>query len=287
MSDKTERLLANLRAERERQDAKWGEQNHHPFTWLVILLEEVGEAAKAALKGRPVEYHKETVQAAAVAIAALESLERNPGPWPDVTCLQRQLAKAVRLVAHYEAALGRESAAQAYKGALADMPEAVRQSGTVAPLTHTEDLQSCREHAALHPVPGGKEVAQFAEERAEWAERLTAAEQRARYAEAAEGLLKAEAERLTKLAMRAEDFDAGWLAAERREPKPATASADWADGWDYYKALDEVARLREALAVILEQCNRLACECYDEYGKKRLRPCAACEIERIAKEAGR
>jgi NTP pyrophosphatase (non-canonical NTP hydrolase) len=61
--------------------------------WLTILQEEVGEVARAALEGRPLDYHKEMVQVAAVAVAALESLERNPGPWPDVTGLQRELAK--------------------------------------------------------------------------------------------------------------------------------------------------------------------------------------------------
>jgi NTP pyrophosphatase (non-canonical NTP hydrolase) len=39
-------LLANVAAERARQDAKWGEQNHHPAIWMAILLEEIGEAAK-------------------------------------------------------------------------------------------------------------------------------------------------------------------------------------------------------------------------------------------------
>lgn len=63
---------------------------------------------------------------------------------------EAEVARLTRLVAHYEAALGRENATRAYKGALADRPEAVRQSGTVA---------------------------QLADERALWAERLTAAEQ--------------------------------------------------------------------------------------------------------------
>ena len=31
------RALGDVLAERERQDAKWGEQNHDPFTWLTIL----------------------------------------------------------------------------------------------------------------------------------------------------------------------------------------------------------------------------------------------------------
>lgn len=93
-------ILANVQAERERQDVKWGEQNHHPFVWLAILQEEVGEAAKAALEGCPLDYHKEMIQVAAVAVAALECLERmGPGPWPDLTALQCQIAR-------FRAALG-------------------------------------------------------------------------------------------------------------------------------------------------------------------------------------
>lgn len=33
--------------ELERQDKKWGEQNHHPSIWLGILGEEFGELAQA------------------------------------------------------------------------------------------------------------------------------------------------------------------------------------------------------------------------------------------------
>lgn len=70
--------------ERARQDEKWGEQNHSPIEWCVILGEEVGEVNKAALEkhfsyeGATLEsYREELIQTAAVALAALESLERN------------------------------------------------------------------------------------------------------------------------------------------------------------------------------------------------------------------
>ncbi len=37
--------------EMKRQDKKWGSQRqHHSFTWLAILTEEVGELAEASLK---------------------------------------------------------------------------------------------------------------------------------------------------------------------------------------------------------------------------------------------
>jgi len=67
------------------QKEKWGTQNHHPEKWMVILMEEVGEASKAVLEANPVksrlywlkEYKKELIQVAAVAISAIDSLERN------------------------------------------------------------------------------------------------------------------------------------------------------------------------------------------------------------------
>jgi len=75
--------------ERRKQDRKWGKQNHSPIEWMSILVEEVGEASKEAH-----EYHfegkhypadperlnrlrAELVQVAAVAVAMIESLDRN------------------------------------------------------------------------------------------------------------------------------------------------------------------------------------------------------------------
>ena len=82
-------LIAQVRAERDRQDAKWGTQNHHPAWWMNILMEEVGEASKALLEGDPVQMHKELIEAAAVALATCESIERNGG-WPDLTAMQKE-----------------------------------------------------------------------------------------------------------------------------------------------------------------------------------------------------
>lgn len=86
--------------ERARQDEKWGKQNHIQMIWLGILMEEVGEAAKEInefhFRPGPLYAHndprnhtedtrdkqrsrirEELVQVAAVAIAAVQSLERN------------------------------------------------------------------------------------------------------------------------------------------------------------------------------------------------------------------
>lgn len=65
--------------ERGRQESKWGEQNHSPYFWLVILMEEIGELSKAVLENdgqfrhpdRDIE--KELIQSAAVLKAMHES----------------------------------------------------------------------------------------------------------------------------------------------------------------------------------------------------------------------
>lgn len=74
-------IVEEIFAERVRQDAKWGEQDHTPSRWLDILMEEVGEYAKAILPlafggGSLAEAREEMVQVAAVAIAAIESIDR-------------------------------------------------------------------------------------------------------------------------------------------------------------------------------------------------------------------
>lgn len=71
------RAFELVRRERLRQDAQWGVQDHDPERWALILQEEVGEVAKAALEGGGREYLAEMVQVAAVAIAALECAARN------------------------------------------------------------------------------------------------------------------------------------------------------------------------------------------------------------------
>jgi hypothetical protein len=84
-------VLAALARERERQTEKWGEQNHGDLYWFGILLEEVGELAKALIENpefigsRAVrdmdvlltpEATHELVQVGAVVVAWLEAIER-------------------------------------------------------------------------------------------------------------------------------------------------------------------------------------------------------------------
>ena len=78
-----DRTLRDINGERGRQDGLWGEQKHSPTNWLVILGEEYGEACKAAVKvffdysnEDYSEYREELIHTAAVAIAAIESLDR-------------------------------------------------------------------------------------------------------------------------------------------------------------------------------------------------------------------
>ncbi|WP_025184035.1 MazG-like family protein [Leptospira kirschneri] len=79
-----EKILSEINQERDRQDSRWGEQNHRPIEWIPILGEEVGEVNKAALESYfsggikdYSEYRKELIQVAAVAIAMIESYDRN------------------------------------------------------------------------------------------------------------------------------------------------------------------------------------------------------------------
>lgn len=79
--------LIDVLQERARQDRKWGEQNHDPFTYLTVLSEEVGELAQAALHTRFGGHaadglRTEAIHVAAVALAILECLDRGLWVWP-------------------------------------------------------------------------------------------------------------------------------------------------------------------------------------------------------------
>ena len=82
--------------ERDRQDTKWGEQNHDLGIWGLVLGEEVGEWCEAILHWRAVSgraenvegltgaaseewghVRHEAVQVAAVAVAIIEYMDRH------------------------------------------------------------------------------------------------------------------------------------------------------------------------------------------------------------------
>lgn len=72
-SDYARYVWSDVVKERLRQDGKFGvSRNLHPSFWLPILVEEVGEVAKALLKGDEMNYREEMVHVAAVALAALQ-----------------------------------------------------------------------------------------------------------------------------------------------------------------------------------------------------------------------
>jgi hypothetical protein len=87
----TDGVVEEVRLERIRQDRKWGQQNHGPLGWLAILAEEFGEVSKEVCeldvgKVDGVErlyrlkcYRDELIQVAAVAVAMVESFDRNEG----------------------------------------------------------------------------------------------------------------------------------------------------------------------------------------------------------------
>ncbi len=84
-------VIKAVLAERQRQDEKWGEQNHLPQFWTGILGEEYGELCQAInetvfdngeeerKKGGYENMRKEAIHVAAVAVGFLECLERNRG----------------------------------------------------------------------------------------------------------------------------------------------------------------------------------------------------------------
>lgn len=67
----------NVAYERRHQEKVWGPQNHDPHKWMSILTEECGEASEALLKENYLDATVELTQVAAVAIAMIESLQRN------------------------------------------------------------------------------------------------------------------------------------------------------------------------------------------------------------------
>ena len=71
---KVEEQFALIKAERGRQDAKWGLQGHGIYQWLSILGEEIGEIHKAALEHDVDNLKVELIQAAAVLVAIAQDL---------------------------------------------------------------------------------------------------------------------------------------------------------------------------------------------------------------------
>ena len=67
------KVLLDIIDERKRQDKKWGTRKQSGLIWLTILVEEVGEVAKAWLEGEYVR--PELIHVAAVVVAWVENLD--------------------------------------------------------------------------------------------------------------------------------------------------------------------------------------------------------------------
>lgn len=81
--DRASEAFHSVIEERQRQDDKWGEQNHDDTVWLTVLAEEVGEAAQEVLTIRNPKdgnghgnLREEAVHVAAVALAWVEAIDR-------------------------------------------------------------------------------------------------------------------------------------------------------------------------------------------------------------------
>jgi len=73
-------IYEHIKVERRRQDEKWGKQRYNALYWLGILMEEVGELAKAIIEDQPYsQARKELVQVAAVAVATIEQIDEETG----------------------------------------------------------------------------------------------------------------------------------------------------------------------------------------------------------------
>jgi hypothetical protein len=82
----TEAVVADVVAERERQDGKWGGADHddtHEITDFVQWIEDyAGWARMMASMGSVGKTRRRLVQVAALAVAAVESMDRRQGLTP-------------------------------------------------------------------------------------------------------------------------------------------------------------------------------------------------------------
>lgn len=75
-----------IRAERDRQDARWGAQNHSSFVYAAVLAEECGEVARAVHdirfgQGTKTQLRVELIQVAAVAVQIVERIDSGRISW--------------------------------------------------------------------------------------------------------------------------------------------------------------------------------------------------------------
>lgn len=86
MQDLTKAVFYDINRERERQDEKWGEQNHTAPVWCTIIGEEFGETCQAvneflfhATPENEQKVYDEAIQTAASCTALCECILRARG----------------------------------------------------------------------------------------------------------------------------------------------------------------------------------------------------------------
>lgn len=91
-TERRAKIIDDIAWERTRQDERWGgpahDDEHAPFDWLTYIdtyvtkvVVDDGVIAEGGLVD-PEQYRRRLVQIAALAVAALESLDRTRGPEP-------------------------------------------------------------------------------------------------------------------------------------------------------------------------------------------------------------
>ena len=70
-------LVAEVLGETGRQIDQWGVQSHPAEHWLGILMEEVGEVARACIELDEDAMRKELIQVAAICMSWLDNIDRD------------------------------------------------------------------------------------------------------------------------------------------------------------------------------------------------------------------
>ncbi len=75
-NDYQKEIIADVMAERDFQDSKWGgpehDAAHHPHDWNAFIVHYLGKAMGAVEASDPAEYSTNMVKVAALSLAALE-----------------------------------------------------------------------------------------------------------------------------------------------------------------------------------------------------------------------
>ena len=79
-----QRLYAEIETERQAQDALWGgpafDDLHTPWEWIALLTRHAGLAVNdGATEADVTRFRKQMVRTAALAVAAIESMDRKTG----------------------------------------------------------------------------------------------------------------------------------------------------------------------------------------------------------------